>query len=54
MAASVSVKYGQRVWVLQATCKEASVHEKGVTATELSTAAEPKLNEHTYEQFESQ
>ena len=44
MAVSVSVQTGQMVWVLQATCKEASVHEKGVTATELSTAAEPKLS----------
>ena len=43
MAVSASVQTGQRVWV-QATCKEASVHdEKGVTRTELSTAAEPKL-----------
>ena len=46
MAVSVSVQTGQRVWVLQATCKEASVHEKGVTATGLSTAAEPKLSIH--------
>ena len=31
---------------MQATCKEASVHdEKGVTATELSTAAQPKPTE---------